>query len=75
LGEADAAFVYRSDITPAVQEQVHIIPIPDAYNVRASYVIAVVRDAPQAAGAAAFLSFVQSAEGQSILKKWGFLAP
>jgi molybdate transport system substrate-binding protein len=33
LGEADAGFAYKSDVTPELSEQVQKIPIPEEYNV------------------------------------------
>ena len=74
LGEADAGIVYSSDVTPAVRGAVQVLAIPDAFNVIAHYPIAVVRDAPNAAGAHAFIDYVLSPAGQAILTKHGFLA-
>jgi molybdate transport system substrate-binding protein len=71
LGEADAAFVYASDVTPDIAESVYTLPIPDDVNVIASYPIAAISDDELAD---AFVEFVLSAEGQAILAKWGFLA-
>lgn len=72
LGEADATFVYRSDITPELRDRVKVIGIPAEFNVVADYYIAVVKNAPNPTGAAAFIEFVLSAEGQQILARWGF---
>jgi len=69
LGEADAGFVYVSDATPAVRR----MPIPDEVNVIAAYPIAVVKNAPHAEAAQAFVNFLLSREGQAILVKHGFL--
>jgi len=74
LGEADAGIVYSSDVTPAVREAVKVLAIPEPFNVIAQYPIAVVRDAPNAAGARAFIDYVLSPAGQAILTKHGFLA-
>ena len=49
------------------------VAIPDDINVVAEYPIAVTKDAPNPAGARAFLEFVQSAAGQAILASYGFL--
>src|SRR5258705_13328308 len=46
LGEADAAFVYRSDVTPDISSKVQIIQIPDTVNTIASYPIAVTDNSP-----------------------------
>lgn len=73
LGEADAAIVYSSDVTPAVAKEVQRIPIPDEFNIIATYPIAVVRDAPNKPAARAFVQFVRGPQGQDILNKWGFI--
>jgi molybdate transport system substrate-binding protein len=73
LGEADAGIVYSSDVTPAVREAVQVLVIPETFSVIARYPIAVVREAPNAAGARAFIDYVLSPAGQAILTKHGFL--
>ncbi len=75
LGEADAAVVYRSDITPALRSQVREVALPSRFNQRVSYPIGVLRASPNAKAAQAFVHYVLSAEGQSVLRKWGFLKP
>lgn len=72
LGEADAGIVYTTDVTPGVAQDVHTVAIPDAYNVVASYPIALTSDAPNVPAASAFFDFVLSAQGQTILRKYGF---
>jgi molybdate transport system substrate-binding protein len=72
LGEADAGIVYTSDVTPDVAETILGIEIPDEFNIIASYPVAVIKDAPNAATAKAFVDFIMSQEGQTILQKWGF---
>lgn len=73
LGEADAAVVYTSDVTPAVRDQVVAVPVPDALNVQTTYPIAEAVGANPTAGAA-FVSYALSLEGQTILRHWGFRA-
>jgi molybdate transport system substrate-binding protein len=73
LGEGDAGIVYSSDVTPAAAPQLSTIEIPDKYNVLATYPIAVLKAAPHSQLAAAFVDYVLSDKGQSILHKWGFL--
>jgi molybdate transport system substrate-binding protein len=74
LGEADAGIVYASDVTPAARGEVQVLAIPEPFNVIAQYPIAVMREAPNAAGARAFIDYVLSPAGQAILMKHGFLA-
>jgi molybdate transport system substrate-binding protein len=73
LGEGDAGIVYTSDVTPDAAEKVTNIDIPDQYNVLATYPIAVLKSALQPDLAARFVDYVLSADGQAILKKWGFI--
>ncbi len=73
LGEADAGIVYRSDVTPAVARMVHVLEIPDSYNVLASYPIAVLKSSRNASRAQAFVDLVLSPEGQVVLKKYGLI--
>src|SRR5215475_495222 len=44
LGEADAGFVYRSDVTPDIASKVMVLQIPDSVNTLATYPIAVTND-------------------------------
>ena len=74
LGEAHAGMVYSSDVTSAVRGAVQVLAIPEPFNVIARYPIAVVREAPNAAGAQVFIDYVLSPAGQAILTKHGFLA-
>jgi molybdate transport system substrate-binding protein len=73
LGEADAGFVYRSDVNPALTRHVQVFEIPDPYNVIASYPIAVLRSASNPEGAQRFLALVLSSTGQEVLKRHGLL--
>jgi len=73
LGEADAGFVYRSDVTAAVANKLKFITIPDAYNVTAQYPIAVVKSSTHTSDARAFIDFVLSTAGQDILQKYHFI--
>lgn len=74
LGEADAGIVYRTDITPGVANDVTAVDMPDAFNVIASYPIAVTKDASKPEVAAAFIDFILSAAGQQILADAGFMS-
>ena len=76
LGELDAGIVYQTDI-PVAQATgaVRVIPIPATANVNARYQIAVLRDAPEAELARAFVDFVTSEESQRRLREHGFGSP
>jgi molybdate transport system substrate-binding protein len=74
LGEADAGVVYATDVEAAGAD-VEGVEIPADINVVAEYPIATLADAPNAAGAQAFIDFVSSDRGQGILASYGFRAP
>ena len=71
LGEADAGVVYTTDAQVAA-DKLTSIPIPDRFNVIATYPLVVLKGSPNAAQARQFVSYVLSSEGQAILKKYGF---
>ena len=73
LGEADAGIVYTSDAVAAPELQT--IKIPDDLNIIATYPIAPVVRAANAALASAFVEYVLSSDGQAVLEKWGFAPP
>jgi len=73
-GELDAGIVYVTDVL-ALDGRVDAIAIPDERNVFAEYPIATLADAPNPAGAEAFVNFVLSDEGREILEEYGFVIP
>ncbi len=74
LGEADAGFVYRSDVTPDISNKVTIIQIPDSVNTLATYPIALTDNSPNADLAKKYIDYVLSDVGQQVLVKWNFLS-
>jgi molybdate transport system substrate-binding protein len=75
LGEADAAFVYATDVTKDVGPKLQVIAIPAQFNVEAVYPIARVTESANPQGAAAFIGFVLSEDGQAVLARHGFESP
>jgi molybdate transport system substrate-binding protein len=73
LGEADAGFVYRSDVTSAVARYVRVIDIPAESNVLAEYPIAVLRSAANPEAARMFVALVRSDTGQRVLQRHGLI--
>ena len=73
-GEADAGIVYRTDVL-AAGETATGVAIPDQFDVRATYPQAVITGSPNEATAIAWISFVAGAEGQAILRAYGFGQP
>jgi len=75
LGEADAGFVYQSDVPLKQKAQVDRIIIPDMYNVIAQYPIGVLKQSKDPVLAQDFINYVISPAGQAILQKYGFVVP
>jgi molybdate transport system substrate-binding protein len=73
LGEAQAAFVYRTDALSVADAGVAIVPVGDELRVVADYPIAIVTKPAHPALAAAWLELVHSAEGQRQLSSAGFV--
>jgi molybdate transport system substrate-binding protein len=72
LGEGDVGVVYATDVTPAIAERVKTIPFPPGSAPAAIYPIAVLKAAPNPAGARAFVDFNLSPAGRAFLKARGF---
>ena len=72
-GEADAGLVYATDVIG--RDDVEVIVPDGADEVVNHYPIAALSEAPNSAAADAFVAFVLSDEGQSILADFGFGAP
>ena len=73
LGEADAGIVYTSDINGDNGKKVGQVDIPDDLKVIASYPISAVSDSSLPGLANAFVEFVLSQEGQTIIARYGFI--
>jgi len=71
LGEADAGVVYGSDAASAA-DTVLTIAIPVELNVRAEYPLAVLKDSANPRVAAAFVDYILSPNGQTLLARYGF---
>ncbi|MEV6161941.1 molybdate ABC transporter substrate-binding protein [Streptomyces sp. NPDC052052] len=74
LKEADAAVVYRTDVK-AAGDKVEGVEFPESSDAINDYPIALLKDAPNAGAAQAFIELVRSAEGQQVLSESGFLKP
>jgi molybdate transport system substrate-binding protein len=73
-GEADAGFVYVTDVRP-VERQVQTIELPVDAQAQVEYPIAVVSDAANPEGARAFVDLVLSERGREALEAAGFGVP
>jgi molybdate transport system substrate-binding protein len=74
LKEADAAVVYKTDVH-AAGDKVEGVDFPESADAVNDYPITLLKDAPNAAAANAFIALVRSAEGQKVLSEAGFLKP
>ena len=74
VGEVDAGVVYVTDVQ-AAGSKVAGITIPDAQNATTDYPIAALTHAKNAALAAAFVAYVESAAGKAVLTAAGFGSP
>jgi molybdate transport system substrate-binding protein len=74
LKEADAAVVYKTDVM-AAGDKVEGVEFPESAEAINDYPIALLKNAPNAQAAKAFIALVQSAEGQKVLTEAGFLKP
>jgi molybdate transport system substrate-binding protein len=73
LGEVDAALVYRTDA--AIEDTVDAVEFPESAEAINDYPIAVLKDAPNADAAEAFVAWVLSPEGAAVLTEYGFQEP
>jgi len=74
LGEVDAALVYRTDAKASAAD-VEGIEFPESAGAINDYPIIVLKNAPNKAGAQAFIAYVQSDKGKAVLTAAGFQAP
>jgi molybdate transport system substrate-binding protein len=72
LGEADAAIVYKSDVSKDDLTKVTRIDIPSEYNVMATYPLGILAESPGKTEAESFIAFVRGPDGSAILTEYGF---
>jgi molybdate transport system substrate-binding protein len=71
LGEADAGFVYVTDVKP-VADKVAVIDLPEDAQAEVEYQIAIVRESEHADAAQQFVDLVLGQDGQAALRLGGF---
>ncbi|HEX6235072.1 MAG TPA: molybdate ABC transporter substrate-binding protein [Jiangellaceae bacterium] len=71
LGEVDAALIYRTDVTSAMET----VEVPPDVEVVTEYLIAVVAGAPNPSGAEEFVAAVTGEAGRRVLLEAGFGTP
>ncbi|EIV92274.1 molybdate ABC transporter substrate-binding protein [Frankia sp. QA3] len=74
LGEVDAALVYRTD-AKAADDKVTGIEFPESAKAINDYPIATLKAGKNAAGGKAWVDYVTSDKGESVLTEAGFQAP
>ncbi|MFD6425833.1 molybdate ABC transporter substrate-binding protein [Streptomyces sp. NPDC060198] len=74
LKEADAAVVYKTDVK-AAGDKVEGVEFPESADAINDYPITLLKDAPNAEAAKAFIELVRSAEGRQVLTGAGFIQP
>ncbi len=72
LGEADATFVYASDVNEDIRDEIQVVKIPESLNVLATYLIATVEGSPNSELARTWVNFVLGEEGQGVLERYDF---
>jgi molybdenum ABC transporter molybdate-binding protein len=71
-GAADAAVVYRTDVTPSVAEKVEIVEIPEAINAAATNYAAVKADADNPQLARRVIAFLRSPAAQDVVASFDY---
>lgn len=74
LGEADAGFVYATDVKP-VSKDVLSFELPDSAQPAIEYQVAVVADSDDASDAQAFVEKLLGPKGREALAQAGFVVP
>jgi molybdate transport system substrate-binding protein len=74
LDEVDAALVYTTDVH-AARGKVEGVDFPESREALNDYPMTLLKQAPNAAGAEAFMDLVTSPEGRRELTRAGFLTP
>ncbi|VVB69965.1 Bacterial extracellular solute-binding protein [uncultured archaeon] len=72
MGEADAAFAHKSEISSKYAEKVILIDIPERYNVKSDYTIGVLNQSKYKDLAHGFIDLISSPQARAVLEKHGF---
>lgn len=72
MRQADAAIVYRSDLT--ADSGVKEVPLPQGAQVKARYYASALQASSMPQAASLFIDFLRSPKGQRILEREGFMA-
>ncbi|GAA0180261.1 molybdate ABC transporter substrate-binding protein [Clostridium sediminicola] len=72
LGEADAAFVYGSDVTMDNKDKLKVIEISEKYNVKAAYWMGSMKGSENNKNVQALYNMITEESGYKIFEKYGF---
>lgn len=72
LNEGDAAFVYQTDLTPDVNDQVTVVYLPNEYDVISEYYMGIIKQNEVKKEAEQLYEYILSDAGQEVLKSYGY---
>ncbi|MFQ7546738.1 MAG: molybdate ABC transporter substrate-binding protein, partial [Turicibacter sp.] len=72
LNEGDAAFVYQTDLTPDVNDQVTVVYLPNEYDVISEYYMGIIKQNEVKKEAEQLYDYILSDAGQEVLKSYGY---
>ncbi|MCA1916152.1 molybdate ABC transporter substrate-binding protein [Methanospirillum hungatei] len=73
LGEADATIGYASDISPVMQKDILVIPLPDDIEVYPELSLGILKNSTHREKAQEFVDLLMSEKGDEILIQYGFI--
>jgi molybdate transport system substrate-binding protein len=72
LGEADAGLVYVTDVTETTKDKVNVYAIDDAYNKKATYWIALLKDSKNKNAEIMYDEILNGEDVKAVFQKYGF---
>ena len=72
LGEGDAAFVYKTDVSQDIKDQVVVLDIPKDYNVTASYWMGIVNNDMISESVRDCCAYIMADDSCGVFEKYGF---
>ncbi len=70
-GEADGAFVYKTDVMMAKRVKI-LFSVPQELYPRVTYLMAITASGGEKSDVVGFYDFLKSEKAQNVLKKYGF---
>ena len=72
LGEADAGLVYVTDVTESIKDKVNVYEIDDAYNEKATYWMALLKDSKNKNAEKIYDEILANEDVKAVFEKYGF---